>query len=72
MSSRDRGTGAELRAERIRRRGRSRSMSQASRSMEGRLREMNARADVLDERLRHHTDESNRWHRTWDDAPGTG
>ena len=64
-----RNKGAELRAERIRRRGRSRGPSQASRSMDGRLREMNDQASLLDGRLRRHTDESNGWHKLWDDPP---
>jgi hypothetical protein len=41
---RESGRGAELRAERIRWRGRSRSMSTASRSMDERLRKMNYQA----------------------------
>ena len=40
MSERDRSRGAELRAERIRWRGRSRNMNQASRSMDEHLRKM--------------------------------
>jgi hypothetical protein len=42
VSERDRERGAELRAERIRWRGRPRTMSQASRSMDERLRKMRA------------------------------
>ena len=57
MSVRDRGGAAELRAERVRWRGRSRSMSQASRNMGERLRRMNLRASVLDMRLRRHADQ---------------
>jgi hypothetical protein len=40
VSERDRSRGAELRAERIRWRGRSRNMNQASRSMDEHLRKM--------------------------------
>jgi hypothetical protein len=69
VSDRDRGRGAGLRAERVRWRGRSRLMSQASRNMGERLRRMNVRASVLDLRLRHHAEESESWHRKWDDSP---
>ena len=69
MSDRDRGRGAELRAERVRWRGRSRLMSQASRNMDERLRRMNEQASLLDKRIRHHAEESASWHRKWDD-PG--
>jgi hypothetical protein len=72
MSERDRGRGAELRAERIRWKGRSRSLSQASRSMDERLRKMNDQASLLDKRLGRHTEESKRWHRSWDDPPRLG
>ena len=70
MSIRDRGgRAAQMRAERVRWRGRSRLMSQASRNMGERLRRMNVRASVLDLRLRHHAEESESWHRKWDDSP---
>jgi hypothetical protein len=72
LSERDRDRGAELRAERIRWRGRSRSMSRASRNMGERLRKMNDQADVLDRRLRRHAEESKSWHATWDDQPRLG
>ena len=72
MSERDRNRGAELRAERIRWRGRSRSMSQASRSMDERLREMRDQGSNLDRRLRRHAEESKSWHTTWDDSPRLG
>ena len=72
MSERDRSRGAELRAERIRWKGRSRSMSQASRSMEERLRKMNDQASTLDKRLSRHTEESKSWHGYWDDQPRVG
>jgi len=55
MSERDRDRGAELRAERVRWKGRSRNMSRASKSMDERLRKMNDQAstlDTLDKRLR--------------------
>ncbi len=67
MTGRIRGRGAELRAERIQRRVRSRWMSQASRNMDEHLRQMNDQAGLLDRRLRRHGEESESWHRTWDD-----
>ena len=67
MSDRDRGRGAELRAERIQRRVRSRTLSQASRHMEEHLRQMNDQAGLLDKRLRRHGEDSESWHRKWDD-----
>jgi hypothetical protein len=67
VSDRNRGRGAELRAERIQRRVRSRSMSQASRNMDEHLRQMNDQAGLLDRRLRRHGEESESWHRKWDD-----
>ena len=72
MSVRDRGGAAELRAERVRWRGRSRSMSQASRNMGERLRQMNLRASVLDMHLRRHAEKSASWHAKWDDPPRLG
>ena len=69
MSVRDRGGAAELRAERVRWRGRSRSISQASRNMGERLRRMNLRASALDMRLHRHAEKSASWHRKWDDPP---
>ena len=66
MSDRDRGRGAELRAERIQRRVRSRRMSQALQNMDGHLRQMNEEAGLLDKRLRRHGEESESWHRKWD------
>jgi hypothetical protein len=69
VSDRDRGRGAELRAERVRWRGRSRLMSQASRDMDERLRRMNEGASALDVRLRRHAEESASWHGKWDDFP---
>ena len=62
MSEGDRDRGAELRAERVRWRGRSRSMSRASRSMDERLRKINDRAHALDKRLTRHAEQSQRWH----------
>ena len=67
MSDRNRGRGAELRAERIQRRVRSRQMSQASRNMDAHLRQMNDQAGLLDKRLRRHGEDSESWHRKWDD-----
>ena len=68
MSDRDRGRGAELRAERIQRRVRSRQMTQASRNMDAHLLQMNEHASLLDKRLRRHREESESWHRKWDDS----
>ena len=67
MSDRSRGRGAEVRAERIQRRVRSRSMSQASRNMDEHLRQMNDQASLLDKRLGRHGEQSKSWHRKWDD-----
>ena len=71
MSDRNRLRGAELRtelrAERIQRRVRSRQMSQASRTMDEHLRQMDEQASLLDKRLRRHGEESESWHRKWDD-----
>jgi hypothetical protein len=72
VSEGDRDRGAEQRAERIRWRGRSRSMSRASRNMGERLRKMNDQASLLDKRLSRHTEESKSWHATWDDQPRPG
>ena len=72
VSERERGRQAELRAKRIRWRGRSRSISKASRNMSERLRKMNDRAGILDKRLSRHAEESRRWHRSWDDPPRLG
>lgn len=72
MSNRDSGNAAKLRAEQIRRRGRSYATSQASRSMDERLRQMNERATPLDGRLRRHAEESTTWHRKWDDTSRIG
>ncbi len=68
MSDRDRrGRGAELRAERIQRRVRSRQTGQASRNIDKHLRQMNDQAGLLDKRLRSHAEDSESWHRKWDD-----
>ena len=72
MSVRDRSRAAEMRAERVRWRERSRLMSQASRHMGERLHRMNQRASALDARLRHLAEESARWHAKWDDPPRPG
>jgi hypothetical protein len=72
VSEREHDRQAELRAERIRWRGRSRSMSRASRSMDARLRKMNDQASTLDRRLSRHAEESKSWHTTWDDPPRLG
>jgi hypothetical protein len=67
VADRGRSRGAELRAERIQRRVRSRRMSQASRNMDEHLRQMNEQAGLLDRCLRRHGEESESWHRKWDD-----
>ena len=73
MSERDQGgRTAELRAERIRWKGRSRSMSQASRSMDAQPQKTNEEASVLDKCLGRHADESAGWHKKWDDPPRLG
>jgi hypothetical protein len=66
VSEQDRARGAELRAEQIQRRVRSRRMSQASRNMDEHLRQMNEQASLLDKRLSRHGEESEGWHRKWD------
>jgi hypothetical protein len=66
VTDRERSRGAERRVERIRRRGRSRQMSQASRSVDEHLRQMNEQASLLDKSLRRHREESESWHRKWD------
>jgi hypothetical protein len=72
VSERDRSRGAQLRAERIRWRGRSRNMNQASRSMDEHLRKMKGQGSTLDRRLHRHAEESKRWHTAWDDPPRLG
>jgi hypothetical protein len=67
VSDRNRGRGAELRAEQIQRRVRSRRMSQASRNMDKHLRQMNDQAGLLDKRLGRHGEDSESWHSKWDD-----
>jgi chromosome segregation ATPase len=62
-----RGRAAELRAERIRWKGRSRNMSQASRSLDKQLRQMNEQASGLDKHLGRHAEERAGWHKKWDD-----
>jgi hypothetical protein len=67
VSERDRVRGAELRAEQIQRRVRSRRISQASRNIDEHQRQMNEQASLLDKRLSLHGEESQSWHRKWDD-----
>ncbi len=55
MSARDRDRDAQLRAERIRWRRRSRRM--------------NEQASLPDKRLRRHAEKTEGWHRIWDDPP---
>jgi hypothetical protein len=42
-------------------------MSQASRNMDEHLSQMNDQAGLLDKRLRRHGEDSESWHRKWDD-----
>jgi hypothetical protein len=58
----------ERRAERIGWRKRSRNMSRASRNMDNHLRQMNEEASLLDKHLHRHGEESESWHRKWDDS----
>ena len=69
ISARDHDRDTQLRAERIQWTERSRRMNQALRNMYERLRRMKAQASLLDKRLRRHTEETESWHRTWDDSP---
>ena len=63
MLEQDRDRGAKLRAERVRWKGRSRSMSRASKNMDERLRKMRDQASTLDKRLSRHAEEGMRWDR---------
>jgi hypothetical protein len=45
-------------------------MSQASRNMDERVRQMNEQASLLDKRLSRHGEESESWHTKWDDPSG--
>ena len=67
--ARDRDRDTQLRAERIRWTERSRRINQALRNMYERLRGMEEQASLLDKRLRRHTEETESWHRNWDDSP---
>ena len=69
MSARDHDRDTQLRADRIRATERSRRINQALRNMYERLRGMKEQASLLDKRLRRHTEETESWHRTWDDSP---
>jgi len=66
------GRQAELRAERIAWRARSRSINRASRSLDRRLSLMKGWAAALDRRLWHHAEASRLWHRKWDDLLRSG
>lgn len=65
VRERNRG-GAQKRAERVG--WRPRQGSQASRSMDERLRELSERSSALEVRLRRHAEEKASWHREWDDT----
>jgi hypothetical protein len=67
VSDRDRSRGAARRAEQIRWKGRSRSISQTSRNMDEHLRQMSKQASLLDKRLHRHAEDSESWHKKWDD-----
>jgi predicted nucleic acid-binding Zn-ribbon protein len=69
ISGRDRDRDTQLRAELIQWTERSRRMNQALQNMYERLHRMNEQASLLDKRLRRHTEETESWHRTWDDSP---
>lgn len=61
---RDSGKAAEKRAERVG--WRPQRASQASRTMDQRLRELSERSDELDGRLCRHAEERASWHKEWD------
>jgi hypothetical protein len=69
VPDRDRGRGAARRAERILRRVGSRWITTASRNMDEHLQQMSEQASLLDKRLHRHGEESESWHRKWDDPP---
>ena len=69
MSKRNTNNSAEWRAERIKQRVRPHARSQASRTMDERLRQLDAKALSLEERLRNHAKEHEAWHGKWDDLP---
>ena len=64
MRERDRDEAARKRAARVG--WRPAQETQASRSMNERLREMDERADALEGRLRRHAEENASWHKQWD------
>lgn len=66
---RDRKKAAEKRAEQVG--WRPQRESQASRSMDERMRELSERADALEGRLRHHAEERASWHKEWDEPRPT-
>jgi hypothetical protein len=72
VSNRGGARAAELRAERIGWKERSRGMNQASLSMDTRLGRMRERAEELDVRLRRHREQRTSWHRKWDDRGRPG
>jgi hypothetical protein len=70
MAGADHNRGAEGRAERLRQSESRRQIGVRLRQMEGHLREMEGHLRALDEHLRSEEEESERWHREWDDPPG--
>ena len=72
MSDSDGGRDPEERAYQVGRRERSRQMRDQLRNLEGHLRDMDGHLRELDEHLRHEVEESERWHRKWDDPPEGG
>ena len=69
MRNRDGDKAAEKRAKRVG--WRPQQATQASRSMDERLKEMNDRASALEGRLRRHAEERANWHREWDEPRAT-
>ncbi len=77
MSDRDRSgrasqRAAQQRAEQIGWKKRPPSRSQASRTIDEHLRQMNEQAGALDKRLSRHGWESESWHEKWDEPPRPG
>ena len=68
MPGDDRERGPEERIYRIQRQERLRRIRDILRRMEANLREMAEHLRELDAHLRHEEEESERWHRKWDDS----
>ena len=65
----DRGRGPEERAYRVQRQERLHQIRGHLRRMEDHLHEMDEHLRELDAHLRQEEEESERWHRKWDDPP---